>query len=226
MSEFPLTVAPPVLFLWEKGDTGHVAWQVKGLYSSYNPERTSSSQRLGRKEIRMNDGAVRRNIVYRHLVAADQDFQRDVDKYGEPTNCVAVPGLNTGPMQMLARQLYRSGRGERAQQLSYVLDTVKIEDGSGRHIQTRSNCVTHALSLFCAGLSGVALSDGFLLLHPDMAMGPQANDFSRYFRSRKVYDGEEGRMFSGYYYVRSVYNLCMAFNLHHPGQYQSSIKYS
>lgn len=208
MSQFPLAVAGPVLYLWEKGQTGHVAWHIKGLYSSYMLDR-SERERLGREDVRMNDGVVRRNVIARFPVDGNQTLERDIALFGPPTERLAVPGLNPGPMQMLARQLYRSGRGDRPQQLSYVLDTVTIEDESGKtnRIQTRSNCVTHALSLFCAGLSGIKMSDGFLLLYPDMAMGPQANDFSRYFRSTNMYQGEQSRMFSGYYYVRNVYDL-------------------
>lgn len=230
MTKYPLAVAVPVLYVWDDGDTGHVAWDIKGLYSSYRPVMKEAGEVLGRKRRPMRDvNNVQTLIVKPAPVAGPQSLERDIETYGQPTSRVPVSGLNPKSMQMLARQLYRSGRGERPQQLSYVLDTVRIQDSNKNntpYIQTRSNCVTHTLSLFCAGLSGVTLSEQFLLLYPEMAMGPQANDFSRYFRSTKVYAGEEKNMFTHREHVFHVRDMCMAFNLHHPGTYQPPIKYS
>ena len=59
-----------------------------------------------------------------------------------------------------------------------------------------------------------------------MAMGPQSNDFSRYFRATEMYEGEDQSPFASCYQVCSVHELCKAFNGFHPGQYQPAIKHS
>ena len=230
MSDYPLVKTRPLLYVWDRGWYGHLAWSVRGTYSSYLPSGTARDwPKLGTEDVTMRDGQTRTLGIYRAPVDSDQTYQRDVEKFrGPPDHILEVPGLNSGPMEMLARQLYRSGRNEQPQQLAYVLDRVRVAgpDGQVNRVVTRSNCVTHALSLFCAGLSGVELAQGFRALHPAMAMGPQANDFSRYFRATEMYEGEDRSPFASYYQVGSVHELCKAFNAFHPGQFQPPIRHN
>ncbi len=148
------------LYLFPKG-VRHVSWawvhESFYSYSSWTPG-PGPGARVATRQVPMPNGTTQPLVIAQRYPNRFIKIEDDTEHYGTPVS-LDIPGLNLTEMTRLHRFYFLLGGHVHGPPRAYVLASATHET-DGREV-ARFNCVTHSMTLFTAGLTGLALPDAF-----------------------------------------------------------------
>lgn len=180
------------LYHFPKG-VQHVAWawvhENYYAYSSWTPD-SGPGARVSTRDVPMPGGGSRSLVISRRGTNRFITLEEDMAHYGEP-RAVDVPGLNLAEVTRVHRFKFLLGGHVQGPLQPYVLASAQ-DERDGRMVD-RFNCVTHCMTLFTAGLTGIALPPGFAERHAEALVNDwRGNSFPGVIQAREVFDLVQG----------------------------------
>ncbi len=148
------------LYLFPKS-VGHVSWSWMHenflSYSSWTPA-PGPGARVGNVVVPLSDGTTHQMLISQRYPNRLVTIAEDAQHYGTPV-WLDIPGLNLAEMTRLHRFYFLLGGHVHGPPRAYVLASATHET-EARRVE-RFNCVIHSMTLFTAGLTGLALPPEF-----------------------------------------------------------------
>lgn len=176
------------LYLFPNG-VRHVswAWQHENFYSysSWTPG-PGAGARVGSRAVPMPGGNTMNLVIAQRSPNRFITIEDDTRSFGTP-EWLDVPGLNLTEMVRLHRFKYLLAGHVQGPMRPYVLASATHQSDQ-REVE-RFNCVTHSMTLFTAGLTGLTLPPDFARRHAEALVNHWRSDaFPQIIQAAEVFE--------------------------------------